>query len=358
MPGHNIIVIGASAGGVEALMTIVKALPAEFPAAIFVVLHIPPDSPSLLPGILSRVGPLPAIHPTDKMQIEPGHIYVAPPDYHLLINDGKIRVLRGPKENRHRPAIDPLFRSAAVVYGPRVIGVVLTGSLDDGTAGLLAIKRTGGTALVQDPDDALYSSMPSSAIHNVQVDYVLPLSDIAQKLIELVNQPVSANENFPVPQIMRAEVRITEMDTNQQFASDHPGNPSPFSCPECGGVLWELRDGELLRFRCRVGHAFSMESVQEGQAEAVENALWVALKTLEENLALSQRLAEQAGSQNKPWLAARFNERAHEAEMRADVIRKVLLKPDDTVVDSSVDSLGNAKLNSIIKVEIDKNKNE
>lgn len=356
MTGHDIIVIGASAGGVEALMTIANGLPANLPAAVFVVLHIPPDSPSLLPTILNRTGSLPAVHPADQTPIEPGHIYVAPPDHHLLIGEDKVLVVRGPKENRHRPAVDPLFRSAAVAYGPRVIGVVLTGSLDDGTAGLLAVKRRGGLAVVQDPNDALYYSMPRSAIDNVNVDFILPLQEIATKLVELVGQPIQADESLPVPPEMKEEVKIVKMDKQQQEAREHPGNPSPFSCPECGGVLWELQDGDLLRFRCRVGHAFSIESVQEGQSEAVENALWTALKTLEESMSLSQRLEEQARNQNKMWLANRFSERAHEAEQKADVIRKVLLKPAAVV---SVDKLKNySNLNSNGKLESGVSNNE
>src|SRR5437660_250222 len=174
MPGHDIIVVGASAGGVETLTTITRALPRNLPAAIFIVLHIPAQSPSFLPNILNRFGVLDAVHPEDGTQIEHGHIYVAPPDHHMLVEYGKIRIVRGPKENRHRPAVDPLFRSAAAVYGPRVTGVILTGSLDDGTAGLLAVKRHSGIAIVQDPDEAIYPGMPLSALEHVQVDHILP----------------------------------------------------------------------------------------------------------------------------------------------------------------------------------------
>src|SRR5579864_7798260 len=188
MPGHDIIVIGASAGGVEALVKLVGQLPGDLPAAVFVVLHIPAESPSLLPGILERSGPLPASQPGDNEAIRSGHIYVASPDYHLLIEQGRVRQMRGPKENRHRPAIDPLFRSAALTYGPRVVGVILTGALDDGTAGLLAVKRRGGVAIVQDPDEALYPSMPLSALENVEVDYTLPLASIGPQLEQLADK--------------------------------------------------------------------------------------------------------------------------------------------------------------------------
>src|SRR5947199_9158576 len=176
MSGHDIIVVGASAGGVEALVTLARSLKRNLQAAVFVVLHMPAQSPSLLPEILGRAGPLKAVQATDDMQIEPGHIYVAPPDQHMLMELGKVRVVRGPKENRHRPAVDPLFRSAALAYGPRVIGVILTGALDDGTAGLQAVKRRGGITIVQDPDEAFYPGMPLSALQHVQVDYTLPLA--------------------------------------------------------------------------------------------------------------------------------------------------------------------------------------
>ncbi len=193
MPGRDIIVIGASAGGVHALVTLVGSLPKRLPAAIFVVLHIPAKGRSLLPDILSRAGPLKAVEAVDGVDIEHQCIFVVPPDHHLLIELGHVCVVRGPKENRHRPAVDPLFRSAAQVYGPRVVGVILTGSLNDGTAGLLAVKQRGGIAVVQDPDEALFSSMPLSALANVEVDYRLPLSSIGPLIVRLASEQVEEN---------------------------------------------------------------------------------------------------------------------------------------------------------------------
>jgi two-component system chemotaxis response regulator CheB len=193
MARHDIIVIGASAGGVHALVTLVGSFPQKLSAAIFVVLHIPARSRSILPHILSRAGPLNAVEAVDCMDIEHRCIYVVPPDHHLLIERGHVRVVSGPKENRHRPAVDPLFRSAAHVYGTRVVGVILTGALNDGTAGLLAVKRHGGIAVVQDPDEALYSSMPLSALANVEVDYRLPLSSIGPLLVNLASEQVEEN---------------------------------------------------------------------------------------------------------------------------------------------------------------------
>lgn len=210
MPGHDIIVIGASAGGVQALKTLVGSLPRKLPASIFVVLHIPAESPSLLPEILSRAGPLEAVQAVDGIEIEHRCIYIAPPDHHLLIEHGHVRVVRGPKENRHRPAVDPLFRSAAQIYGTRVVGVILTGGLDDGTAGLLAVKRRGGIAVVQDPDEALYPGMPSSALANVEVDYRLPLSSIGPLLVRLASEQVEEHGHGLAARQFEEKVQETE----------------------------------------------------------------------------------------------------------------------------------------------------
>jgi two-component system, chemotaxis family, protein-glutamate methylesterase/glutaminase len=306
------------------------------PASLFIVLHIPAQSPSLMPDILSRAGPLPAIHPVDGEEIRHGHIYVAPPDYHLLLEQDHMRVVRGPKENRHRPAVDPLFRSAAVAYGPRVVGVILTGSLDDGTAGLWAVKRRGGVAIVQDPNEALYPGMPGSALAHVQIDYRLPLTEIGATLVQLAHQPTPEEGAYPVPDDMEQETQYTEMQDADTLASNERlGAPSAFSCPECGGVLWELHNGELVRFRCRVGHAFSIESGLAAQTEQLEAALWTALKTLEESASLSKRMAQRAQGRSQDRLARNFQQQAHNAEQRAITIRQVLRKDEPDTPGSS-----------------------
>lgn len=228
MPGHDVITVGASAGGVEALVTLAGSLPANLPAAIFLVLHIPAQSPSLLPDILNRAGPLRASHPDDGEAIQYGRIYVAPPDQHLLVEEGIVRIIHGPKENRHRPAIDPLFRSAARIYSTRVVGVILTGSLDDGTAGLLAIKRRGGITVVQEPKDALFSSMPLSAIAHIEVDHVLRLSAIGPLLVRLAHQPAAAEGSYPVPKDMELETKATAMDMSEEQNEEYVGTPSVF----------------------------------------------------------------------------------------------------------------------------------
>ncbi len=329
MPRRDIIVIGASAGGVEALVTLVRSIPHGIPAAIFVVLHIPADSPSLLPEILGRAGSLKATQAKDGEEIKHGHIYVASPNNHLLVEEGKVRVVHGPRENRHRPAIDPLFRAAASEYGSRVVGVILSGALDDGSAGLMAIKRSGGIAIVQDPHEAMYPSMPYSAQSHVAVDYTLPVAEIGALLGSLAREdsPQEKGE-YPMSLNFEQEVRKAELNANEMAAAEQIGKSSVFSCPDCGGVLWEIQDGDMLRFRCRVGHAYSVESVLAGQDEALEDALWVALKTLEESADLSRRMAKQAHERGSDWLARRFDARLKSVNQRIEVLRKVLLKGD------------------------------
>lgn len=324
MARHDIIVVGASAGGVEALVEVVRGLPVGLPAAVFIVLHVPTQIPSLLPDILSRSGPLVAHHPEDGEKIKYGHIYVAPPDYHLLVEYEHVSITRGPRENRHRPAVDPLFRSAARAYGPRVVGVVLSGALDDGTAGLLAVKRRGGIAVVQDPESALYPSMPQSALEHVEIDYRLPVSEIGPLLAHLAHEPVKEEEVSPVPENMDVETKLEEMDMEMLNSEDHVGTPSAFSCPECGGVLWEIQDGELTRYRCRVGHAYSSESMVAEQSDKVEEALWAALRALEENASLSRHIISRAHQNGQELVAKNFSEKLQQAEHHAAVIRQLL----------------------------------
>lgn len=324
MPEHDIIVIGASAGGVEALAALSALLPADLPAAVFVVLHVPASAPSVLPAILSRRCLLPAKHPVDGDAIQPGQIYVAPPDHHLIVEDGQVRLSRGPTENGHRPAIDVLFRSAARRYGPRVIGVVLSGMLDDGTAGLQAVKMRGGMAVVQDPEDALFSSMPRSAINNVAVDHVLPLADIGACLSKLARLPAPAEEDHPMPDRMQQETEIAEMDM-AALESERAGAPSGFTCPDCHGALWELQEGDLVRFRCRVGHAYSPDSLVASQMDQLEDALWIALRSLEESAALALRMGQRALNRGHDLSAAQFSQQAEDTRKRAAIVRQALL---------------------------------
>ena len=343
-PGHDIIVVGASTGGVEALAQLVSGLPDDLPAAVFAVLHLPPQAPSHLSQILARYGPLPASQPRDGEPIRHGRIYVAPPDFHLMVERGRVRVTRGPRENRHRPAIDPLFRTAALAYGSRVIGVILTGALDDGTAGLYAVKQRGGVAVVQDPKDALIDSMPRNALEYVAVDHCLPLRDIPALLTRLAHEP-AARETLPASGEMLVEAAIDEAKVTAMGNENPVGTLSAFTCPECRGPLWEIRDGELLRFRCRSGHAFSSESMIAGQSEALDEALWAAFNTLNESAILSERLAAEAHARGHTYMAHRMTERAREQRTRASVVRAVIgegngvaLAPDEGAGEAESDA--------------------
>jgi two-component system chemotaxis response regulator CheB len=323
MAKHDIIVIGASAGGVEAISTLVSRLPADLPAALMIVLHLSRGR-SVLPGILSRAGPLPAKHPEDGEALQRGQIYVAPPDHHLIVDGPVARLVQGPTENGVRPAVDPLFRSAARSYGPRVVGIVLTGSLDDGTAGLAAIKEAGGVTIVQDPAEAFAPSMPRSALDFVEVEYVLPLREMPLLLAALTRE-----QAVDPPRPAAAQLHPMEPDlASERVAvdpSDRPGRVSVFSCPECHGSLWEVDQKGILRFRCRVGHVYSVESMLAAQTDSVDRALWAALRSLEERAALTRRLSERAKGRRQQWMADAFAARADVAESHASVVREILV---------------------------------
>lgn len=323
MPGRDIVVIGGSAGGIEALQRLTASLPADLPAAVFVVLHTHPTSPGYLPQILARSGPLPAAHAEDGEPIAPGRIYVAPPDHHLLLEDGQTRLTKGPKENRSRPAVDPLFRSAAYFHGPRVIGVVLSGMLDDGTAGLWTIRDRGGRAVVQAPEDAQFPSMPESALRHVQVDYRVPATAMGPVLAGLVAEPVPERE-FHVPsERLQAETRIAMEDSALGLGILKLGELSPFVCPECHGALVQLQEGGMLRFRCHTGHAFSASSLLAMMTESVEESLWSTMRGIEESAMLLQHLARHLSETEAGELAARFEEKAREIRRRAEQIKQL-----------------------------------
>ncbi|MBW4563733.1 MAG: chemotaxis protein CheB [Mojavia pulchra JT2-VF2] len=326
---HDLIVVGASAGGVKALTYLVQHLPTELNAAVLIVLHVHSQSPCILPQILNNAGNLPASAAQDGEAIEKGRIYVAPPDYHLRVKPGYLHLTRGPKENRHRPAIDLLFRSAAQAYGKRVVAVVLTGMLDDGTAGLMAVKMRGGVAVVQDPDDAMYAGMPRSALENVEdIDYVLPMSEIPSILVALANTPMAQEpENF-IQSNIEPESDIGQFNMEVEDSGVLPGKPSTFICPDCGGTLWEHEEGKLLRFKCHVGHAFGAETLLALQSEELEEALWTAVRALQEKAMLSERMASRMRDRNLTLAAKRMEQEAADAQERSTVIREVLERAD------------------------------
>ncbi len=321
----EVIVVGASAGGIETFGTLVRQLPEDLRAAIVLVIHISPFSPSALPQVFDRMTKLKVPHNLkDGEIIKPGHVYVAPPDYHLLVEPGRLRLVRGPTENRHRPAIDPLFRSAARAYGNRAVGVVLSGTLDDGAAGLWSIKQCGGTTIVQEPEDALYSGMPRSALDNVKPDYVLPVAEMAALLINLTDEKRPSKKGCRNSRTS-IETDVAEM-RRPMDQMEGLGKPSTLTCPQCQGALWELREGKLFRYRCRVGHAFTAETLEQAQTEQLEHALWSAVRALEEKASLLGKLGETAHQRKHDLAARQFEVRARELEPAVKVLREMLIK--------------------------------
>jgi two-component system chemotaxis response regulator CheB len=325
MAGHDIIVIGTSAGGLKALSRVVKELPADLDASVFVVQHFPPDRKSLLPEILSDVGTLPASYPRHGDPVKRSRIYVAPPDHHLLLSDGRMTVVRGPQENRFRPSIDALFRSAARAHGSRVVGVVLTGALDDGTIGLQAIKARGGITVVQDPREAEYPSMPSSALRYADPDFTLPLDEIPDFLIRMSREPAPGSP--PVSRDLDIEVRIAEQDLQGKDlleSMDAIGTRTPFTCPACEGTLWAVGT-QPLRFRCHTGHAFTKDALLAGQNEQLEHALWAAVRLMEEKANLYRHLAERGEKQGHFYNTIRYEQSAARLDDEALIIKQILL---------------------------------
>jgi two-component system chemotaxis response regulator CheB len=324
MPQRDIVVIGASAGGIEALLTLTRELPRDLPAALFVVVHVPPYTISRLPELLSRAGPLPAAHAVDGDLIEPGCIFIAPPNQHLLVRPGRVELWRGPRENHARPAVDPLFRTAARAYGRRVIGIVLSGALYDGSLGLMAIATRGGIAIVQDPDEAAVDSMPRHALRLVAADYVLPVAEIAGVLNDLTREPLAAEgEMLMVDDEERLEAAVA-VDFVEQAGDQRVEEMTLYTCPDCGGTLWQAGAGSTLRFRCHVGHAYGPEMLYYQKAEELEAALWSSLRLLKEKATLRRQLATRGQALGNGDLLASIEEQAQRDEQHAMVIHELL----------------------------------
>jgi two-component system, chemotaxis family, protein-glutamate methylesterase/glutaminase len=331
MAVRDIVVVGFSAGGIDPLLQLVGALPADFPGAVFVVHHFPPQSVSALPAILKRTTSIAAAQAVDGEAIVPGRIYVARPNHHLLLEGLRVRLTHGPREQGHRPAIDPLFRSAARAFGPRVAGVILSGTLDDGTAGLLEVKARGGLALVQEPEEAAYPGMVLSAIRNVLVDHVAPARELGLILDRLAREDAPASgPGAGEPAFEDAGTGVGPDPAVRGTASlqnrEELGRPASLACPDCGGMLFESERGGFLHFRCHVGHAYSEDALFASQSEALEQALWTAVRVLEEKAELSRRLSERSGRRGLPAAAARFDMSAREAERGSGLIRRSLLQ--------------------------------
>jgi two-component system chemotaxis response regulator CheB len=345
---QDIIVIGASAGGLEALKKLVAQLPSDFPAALFIVWHVSPEYPSFLPQILGRACPLSVAHAIDREEIQPGRIYVAPPDHHLLVEPGHVRVTRGPKENRFRPSVDVLFRSAARAYGPQVIGVVLTGALDDGAAGLYAVKERGGKAVVQDPFEALYPSMPIQAMKAVAVDHCVSITEMGSLLVRLTNEVVEEEKANLMSEQMDIEVQIAQEDNAFEIGIMKLGELSPYTCPECHGVLLQLKEGNRIRFRCHTGHAFSLNSLLAEVTKGVEDTLWSALRAIEESEMLISHMGQHLRQANDGDTAELFLQKASEAKRRAELVRQAVMS-HETLSEEKVTSDTKVRYSSDLK---------
>jgi two-component system, chemotaxis family, protein-glutamate methylesterase/glutaminase len=324
MTHRDIVVVGASAGGVQALQTLIAGLPATFPAAVLIVLHIPAHTPSQLHTILARAGALTITSAEDGDAIVPGRVYVAPTDRHLLVEGERIRVTRGPKENRVRPAVDVLFRSAAYAYGPRVIGIVLSGMLDDGTAGLWAIKDRGGIALVQSPEDAQHASMPESAIKYVAVDATLPVAAMPAHLAQLTRAHPPMEQAAP-PQALAIETRIALEGNALQGGVMQLGAVSANTCPECHGVLIRIQEGSIVRYRCHTGHAFSLQTLIADVNEEIDTTLWAALRAIEERILLLREMEELARANDDMAIAQQCAQQVEATEQSVHRIRELVL---------------------------------
>lgn len=325
MGKRNIIVIGASAGGFEALKKLVQKLPADLDAAIFIVWHMSPDVRGILPDVLNRLGTVHASNAYDKEPIRMSRIYVAPPDHHLILEDGLIRVTHGPKENRFRPAVDPLFRSAAYEYGRRVIGVILSGALDDGTAGLWRIKANGGLTVVQDPADAEVPSMPENALRGVQIDHCVPIAELGDLLVALSSEEINEKEEVMKDEKTKIEISIAVDEHALAKNVVDLGVLSPFACPECHGVLTKIMDGSLTRFRCHTGHAYTADALMVSLTEGIEEGLYNAIRGMDESVLLLNHIGDHYAEINQPKLAAAYFKKAQETEARSSLVRNAVL---------------------------------
>jgi two-component system chemotaxis response regulator CheB len=326
-----VIVIGASAGGMPAIANLLAALPADLPAAIGVVTHLPQyDDNSKFLVRLQRNTPLPCHIAVDHMPLRMGHVYFAPAGHHLLIKGQELLVGDGPPEGRWRPSIDVALRSAAVAWNSHCIGVILTGMLDDGTTGMEAVQRCGGYTLVQDPNEADYSEMPRSVIEQIRVDGCLPLASIPQALMSYLQRD-PARVNPPEDLVLEsglAERAATSID-NLPALGEH----SLFSCPDCGGGLWEIRHGELHRYRCHIGHSYTEKELLEEQQRTQDKTLWIALRTMEEKRKLLQKIADREEEQGLSSLSQDHYNRAGEMARHIDRLKDIIFRQQDLPIE-------------------------
>lgn len=324
MANRDIIAVGTSAGGVDALQFLAERLPPDLPASILVTIHLAKEFRSVLDEVLSRAGPLPASFAIDGEPLRKGHIYIAPPDRHLLVENDHFLLGAGPRENNARPAIDPMLRSVALCCGPRSVGVVLTGTLGDGASGLWAIEKCGGFCIVQDPSDAAFPDMPENALRAVHPDHTVRLKDLAPLLESLAHQP--AGEAIDVPEQIRFEVAMAKTGRTSMDEMDRFGRRSVLACPDCHGVMWEMDEGDLIRYRCHVGHTYTAESMDFAVDENLRRALASAVRALEEKVALARKLQKQALELGHNLVQDTWGEKVREYQHELDIVRDAMLR--------------------------------
>jgi two-component system chemotaxis response regulator CheB len=319
--GRDIVVIGTSAGGLEVLDRLIRELPPDLPAAIFIVQHTAPEnSGSALLSVIGKYKSFACKLAVNREPFQKGRIYIAPPDHHLLVKKSTLLVTKGARENRYRPAIDPLFRSAAVTHGPSVIGIVLTGMLDDGTAGLIAVKKCGGITVVQDPKEAAYPEMPQSAINNLEVEHCVPVAEMGRLLERLTREPHGKEQS--IPKDIRTEALIAQRVLSDVAQVNGLGKQVPYNCPNCGGVLWQIDNPDVERYRCHTGHSYTASALLTSQTEKIEETLWTSLRMFEERKNLLNNMAQtQIGQKGKESYA----QRAKETIVHIERIREMLL---------------------------------
>ena len=332
MSNRNVLAVGTSAGGVEALLFLAKSLPTDFPATLLVTIHLSPNFPSSLDDILSRAGPLAARFATDGEVIVPARIYIAPPERHLLLFADRLRLGFGPRENNARPAIDPMFRSVAACCGARSIGVILTGTLGDGASGLWALKECGGIAIVQDPRDAAFPQMPEAALSRVAPDHTPGLAELPTLLQRLAREP--AGRSVQPPEGLLYEIEIARNGRSSMSEMDRLGRRSVLTCPDCGGVMWELEDNGQPRYRCHVGHAYTPELMDLAMDETLRYALGSGLRALEERAALVRKLEEQAAASDNLRVAANWRHKAEALEREVDIMRSAMRRMDELAAEA------------------------
>lgn len=317
-----IVVIGTSAGGLNALTEMAGQFDPEIDAAIFVVMHLSKKSSSeVLAHKLQSYTSLKCKVPRNDVDIEKGNIYIAPADHHILLKDGKITLGRGPEENRWRPSIDVLFRSAAAQYNGRTVGIILTGLLHDGVAGMLSIQKAGGTCIVQDPHEAEYPDMPLAVLNSMEVDYCVRLQEIGRVLQEITQKPVTTQE---IPEEVKLEAGISEKVAIGIDVVSQLGDHSIYSCPDCGGGLWKITEENTERYRCHVGHSFSENDLNSRQSEEIETTLWVAVRMMEERRNLLRKMESDVRKKGFARMAASHGERAEELQAHIDKLKSIL----------------------------------